>query len=101
MCCCSKSNQDMKDPVDGTTVVPTTQQPVTDPVCGMTVDPANAGSVEYDGTRFYFCCQGCALRFQAEPAKYLQAKQDIPLVQVAQEGGTDGRLYLSHAPGSA
>jgi YHS domain-containing protein len=100
MCCCSKPNKDMKDPFDSTTVVPT-KMLATDPVCGMSVDPAKAASVEYDGTRFYFCCQGCSTGFQAEPAKYLQAKQDIPLVQVAQEGGTDGRLYLPHAPRSA
>jgi YHS domain-containing protein len=100
MCCCSKPNKGMQDPLDSTRVVPT-KMLATDPVCGMSADPAKAASVEYDGTRFYFCCQSCATRFQAEPAKYFQAKQDIPPVQAAQEGGTDGRLYLPHAPRSA
>ena len=100
MCCCSKPNQDVKDPVDSTTVEPT-KKLATDPVCGMMVDPANAASVEYAGRRFYFCSEGCAKKFQAEPVKYVKAKKDFPLVQVAQEGGTDGRLYLPHAPGSA
>ena len=46
-----------------------------DPVCGMTVDPASPGaSAVVDGTPYYFCCQGCADRFVADPASYL-AKQ--------------------------
>ena len=68
-----------------TTVVPA-KKLATDPVCGMTVDPANAESVEYREAKFYFCCQGCAAEFQAEPAKYLQPKQDAPLVQVLKDG---------------
>jgi YHS domain-containing protein len=90
----------MKDPADSTTVVPT-KKLATDPVCGMTADPANAASVEYKGAKVYFCSKGCAAKFQSEPAKYLQKMQDILLVQIVREGGTDGRLYLPHAPGSA
>jgi Cu+-exporting ATPase len=80
----------MKDPVDSRTVVPS-EKLATDPVCGMTVDPANAASVEYEGTKVYFCSQGCTARFQAEPARYLHPKQDIPLVEVhrKQEPKTD------------
>jgi YHS domain-containing protein len=48
-----------------------------DPVCGMTVDQTKAASVDYQGTKYYFCCQGCATKFKAEPAKYLQPKQHI------------------------
>jgi Cu+-exporting ATPase len=45
---------------------------VTDPVCGMTVDPATAAaSCEHEGQRFYFCCQSCLTRFQADPGRYL------------------------------
>ena len=48
-----------------------------DPVCGMSVDPAKPGAkVEHEGKPYYFCCQGCANRFQAEPAKYLQKAKD-------------------------
>ena len=79
MCCCSEPNKDLKDTSDSTAAVPTKKLAI-DPVCGMTVDPAKAASAEHDGTTFYFCCQGCTTKFQAEPAKYLQAKQDIPLV---------------------
>ena len=43
-----------------------------DPVCGMTVDPARAaGSVDYNGTTYYFCSKGCAAKFTADPQKYL------------------------------
>jgi P-type Cu+ transporter len=45
-----------------------------DPVCGMTVDPARtAAQVVYAGETYYFCCSGCADKFRAEPAKYLNA----------------------------
>ncbi len=47
-----------------------------DPVCGMTVTPAKAAAnVEYRGTRFYFCSQGCAAKFRAEPEKYLHVRE--------------------------
>jgi Cu+-exporting ATPase len=48
----------------------------------MAVDPAKAASVEHDGTKFYFCCQGCATKFRADPGKYLQPKQAAPLIQL-------------------
>jgi P-type Cu+ transporter len=46
-----------------------------DPVCGMVVDPSSAvASVERDGKRYYFCCKGCAAKFQANPQLYLSPK---------------------------
>jgi Cu+-exporting ATPase len=43
-----------------------------DPVCGMTVDPASAPArVVHEGKSYYFCCPGCALKFEADPARYL------------------------------
>jgi len=43
-----------------------------DPVCGMTVDPAKAkASCEHGGITYYFCCQGCLGKFQADPERYL------------------------------
>jgi len=45
---------------------------VKDPVCGIKVDPAKAAeSVEHNETMFYFCSQGCASKFRANPRKYL------------------------------
>src|SRR5262249_14371599 len=47
-----------------------------DPVCGMKVDPQNArATAEYGGKKYYFCCQGCATRFSAEPEKFLNKSQ--------------------------
>ena len=48
---------------------------VEDPVCHMKVDPAKArAKVEHRGKTYYFCCPGCAQRFQAEPERYLAPK---------------------------
>ncbi len=46
-----------------------------DPVCGMKVDPAKAAAtLEQDGTRYFFCGQGCAAKFRADPQKYLDTR---------------------------
>ncbi|HMF65116.1 MAG TPA: heavy metal translocating P-type ATPase [Edaphobacter sp.] len=46
-----------------------------DPVCGMTVSPEKAAAtVEYRGSSFYFCSQGCATKFRAAPEKYLNPR---------------------------
>jgi Cu+-exporting ATPase len=43
-----------------------------DPVCGMTVTPDSAaGSVEHNGTRYYFCNPSCLERFTANPDEFL------------------------------
>jgi Cu+-exporting ATPase len=45
-----------------------------DPVCGMTVDPATAKhKAAHKGHDYYFCSAGCKAKFQADPAKYLEA----------------------------
>lgn len=42
-----------------------------DPVCGMKVDPAHAAATrEHDGQTFYFCAEGCARAFDADPHRY-------------------------------
>lgn len=41
------------------------------PVCGIVVDPHSARHVvDYAGTKFYFCCDGCKTTFDADPDKY-------------------------------
>jgi len=46
-----------------------------DPVCGMTVNPASAkAKVDHAGKTYYFCCTGCATKFQAAPHQYLKPK---------------------------
>ena len=43
-----------------------------DPVCGMNVKPESAAGKEtYQGQTYYFCSQGCAAKFHADPDKYL------------------------------
>jgi Cu+-exporting ATPase len=45
-----------------------------DPVCGMNINPATTKYVyEHGGKNYYFCCQSCAEKFKADPAKYLAA----------------------------
>jgi Cu+-exporting ATPase len=45
---------------------------LTDPVCGMKVTTESEHSLDFDGERYYFCCQGCAQKFAADPAHYLE-----------------------------
>ena len=45
--------------------------PVIDPVCGMSVNPATAtDTLEYQGSRYYFCCSHCLRKFQGDPRRY-------------------------------
>ena len=76
-----------------------------DPVCGMTVDPARAAAqVVYAGKTYYFCCGGCADKFRAEPAKYLNAsspaamQRDSGPVQFSRAGApaASPALAVSH-----
>jgi YHS domain-containing protein len=42
-----------------------------DPVCGMTVDPATAAAMRrYDDRNWFFCAEGCAQTFDADPARF-------------------------------
>jgi len=48
---------------------------VKDPVCGMNVDPVTAKAhADHAGKTYYFCCTGCAAKFQAAPEQYLRPK---------------------------
>src|SRR5262245_37654702 len=71
-----------------------------DPVCGMTVNPDRAaGSVEYDGTTYYFCSKGCAARFQADPKKYLAgAREPMHAPQVLTIGGLKKKTASAEPP---
>ncbi|HSB74819.1 MAG TPA: heavy metal translocating P-type ATPase [Terriglobales bacterium] len=58
---------------------------VEDPVCHMKIEPAGArAQAEHRGKTYYFCCQRCAQKFQAEPERYLlpQAVAGPGLVQL-------------------
>jgi Cu+-exporting ATPase len=68
-----------------------------DPVCGMGVSPATArAKVEYQGTMYYFCCPGCASKFQADPEKYLAA--DAQEATTEQESMHSSRLVTLGGP---
>ncbi|XCB28878.1 heavy metal translocating P-type ATPase (plasmid) [Tunturibacter empetritectus] len=54
------------------------KQLLKDLVCGMQVDRAKAISVDHNREKFYFCSQGCATKFQADPNRYLQTNQVVP-----------------------
>jgi Cu+-exporting ATPase len=46
-----------------------------DPVCGMQVDPASArAKSEHGGRTYFFCCAGCARKFEAAPEQYLKPR---------------------------
>jgi Cu+-exporting ATPase len=57
-----------------------------DPVCGMTVEPGRAKSrVEHANKTYSFCSEGCAKKFSAEPAKYLNSPQTLPIATVVNQ----------------
>jgi uncharacterized membrane protein YraQ (UPF0718 family)/YHS domain-containing protein len=57
-----------------------------DPVCGMTVDRgAGKPTSVYEGRAYYFCSEDCKARFEAEPARYVDAT-DGPAVALEHAG---------------
>ncbi|HLA94987.1 MAG TPA: heavy metal translocating P-type ATPase [Pyrinomonadaceae bacterium] len=51
-----------------------------DPICGMSVEPATAaGSYNHNGITYYFCSKGCLEKFKADPASFLEPKQNEEL----------------------
>jgi len=44
---------------------------LTDPVCGMAVTQASEHHFAYQGSDYYFCCNGCREKFAADPEQYL------------------------------
>jgi len=46
------------------------------PVCGVPVDMANPRHiVEYRDEKVYFCCDGCKVKFEKDPEKYIRARE--------------------------
>jgi Cu+-exporting ATPase len=44
---------------------------VRDPVCGMTFDESDAAAMlEYEGTTYHFCAEGCKEAFEEDPDRY-------------------------------
>jgi YHS domain-containing protein len=54
-----------------------TEETVTCPVSGEMMKKAEAKiSGEYKGTTYYFCCDGCKVKFMKDPELYLQKKTE-------------------------
>ncbi|WP_084661557.1 YHS domain-containing protein [Sulfobacillus thermosulfidooxidans] len=53
-----------------------------DVVCQMAVDPITAMARDYQGQTYYFCCEGCARAFLADPGPY--PKHNTPQKPVRQ-----------------
>jgi Cu+-exporting ATPase len=64
---------------------------LTDPVCGMKVSTDSEFSYPFDGSEYYFCCQGCAQKFSTDPAGYLsgEAQQAAAMAEPV-----SGALYI-------
>jgi xanthine dehydrogenase accessory factor len=46
------------------------------PVCGVPVDKHNPKHViEYKEEKVYFCCDGCKVKFEKDPEKYMKARE--------------------------
>jgi Cu+-exporting ATPase len=66
----------------------------------MTVNPASAAHfLDHEGTRYYFCCNGCRTKFQADPAKYLAKR--AAATHTAAVAMTDPVCGMKVEPGSA
>ena len=46
-----------------------------EPVCGMSVDPNAGYGKMHEGSLYRFCSRACLDQFEAEPARYIDAKQ--------------------------
>jgi len=54
----------------------------------MSVAPEKAATtLEFDGKKYFFCCTGCATKFEKEPKKYLNAKRPEGMHGQAHGGG--------------
>ncbi len=78
----------------GVSVKPESRAPVRDLVCGMSVDPAAAKHrVDHRGTTYYFCGQGCKLKFAADPEKYLKGTTAGPMPAPDARPAEKGAIY--------
>lgn len=72
-----------------------------DPVCGMQVDPASARArAEHGGRTYFFCCAGCANKFEAAPEQYLKPRPapSGPMLRVISPGPTAAAAVKKTVP---
>jgi Cu+-exporting ATPase len=73
-----------------------------DPVCGMQVDPASArAKVEHGGRTYFFCCAGCAQKFESSPEQYLKPRPMAsgPMLTVISPAAAPRQQVVSIHPG--
>jgi len=62
-----------------------------DPVCGMSVVPERAAAQrDFEGVTYYFCREGCATKFLAQPAQYLAGSAEAASGSPATGAATPG-----------
>jgi len=72
-----------------------------DPVCGMTVVPERAAATrDFRGVTYFFCRDGCAMKFSAEPHKYL-ARPAAPSAKMSPEISPSSRTAVDQAKPAA
>ena len=72
-----------------------------DPVCGMQVDPARAPArAEHAGRAYFFCCPGCAQKFQLDPDKYLAPRPAPSPASLVVLGAPPSPRVPASTPGS-
>jgi len=74
---------------------------VKDPVCGMEVLPERAaGSLEHEGTTYYFCSKGCLEKFRAEPSRFVASAHANHRAQAHHHAGTERAFPAATPPAS-
>jgi P-type Cu+ transporter len=69
-----------------------------DPVCGMTVVPERAAATrDFQGLTYFFCRDGCAMKFSAEPQKYLARSAAVAGARMAPEISPSSRTTADAA----
>ncbi len=64
----------------------------TDPVCGMKVDADDARfEAEEGGQRFVFCSAGCQAKFEADPSRFLEPRNEQATVSAEAAGSRGAR----------
>lgn len=71
---------------------------VKDPVCGMTIDASNAaGTSEYKGETYYFCSPVCNEKFDANPAQFAEAEEDVKAAAADSTNGKNADSPVTNA----
>jgi len=69
---------DLRRPTQQAAQASAEDKPYTDPVCGMKAAANPERSAEHKGQTYYFCCNGCATKFKADPERYLSPRESQP-----------------------